>query len=281
MTPMKVLVVGRGKVGSGLQRAARSRGSTLACRMRSLAGLEPKDVAWAETILLAVPDQAIRSCAERLAAEVGALPVLHLSGNRATDEASACREHGALHPLASFASKDAPPDLRGVSFALGGTPAATRAGRRLVRALGGRVLSGPARHGPLQGPAYHAAAALVANGAAALSASGVDILMRLGVERRAAQRAVAALLRTVAQNVEQVGVPAALTGPIMRGDAATVKEHRRALTQLGGESRATYDAVAHAILACARAAGLSARGGESVRDALAEPLRRGASKPRR
>lgn len=264
---LRVLVVGRGKVAHGLQHAARAR-RLATCRLRSLAEVSSTDLRWAELVLLAVPDSAIRSAAASLAVRIpAALPVLHLSGNRPASEGSACHEHGALHPLASFASAQRPPGLLGVSFALTGTPRALRMGKRLVRALGGKLLRTTTAT-PLQGPAYHAAAALVANGTAALAASGVDILMRLGVDAPTAQRGVAGLLRTVADNVENVGVPHALTGPIVRGDAATVIEHRAALQALGGAGLVTYDAIAQAILACAVDAGLTAEAASDVQRAL-------------
>lgn len=272
--PLRALVVGRGKVAHGLQHGARTRGLAI-CRLRTLAGLREADLRWAEVVVLAVPDAVIRAAAEALSGRIPrALPVLHLSGNRPVGEADACREHGALHPLASFASAQRPPALSGVGFAVAGTPRAVRVGKRLVRAIGGNVLRAPK---PLQGPAYHAAAALVANGSAALAASGVDILMRLGLDAPSAQRGVAGLLRTVADNVEQVGVPQALTGPIVRGDAATVADHRAALRALGGSGLATYDAIAQAILACAIDAGLTPDAASGVQRALRkEPRKRSA-----
>ena len=121
-TPLRVLLVGRGKVARGLSRGVSSRGTAVA-RMRALSSVTDADLRWAQLVLLAVPDAAIRAAAEALALRAPvALPVLHLSGNRLVSEASACREHGALHPLASFASRQHPPSMEGVSFALAGTP---------------------------------------------------------------------------------------------------------------------------------------------------------------
>jgi predicted short-subunit dehydrogenase-like oxidoreductase (DUF2520 family) len=102
----------------------------------------------------------------------------------------------------------------------------------------------------------------------------VDILARLGVGRVPAQRAVAGLLRTVAHNVEHVGVPAALTGPVVRGDAATVGEHRAALEALGGGGLSVYDAIGRAIVTCAVDAGLPGGAAEGVLAALSSPTER-------
>jgi hypothetical protein len=80
--------------------------------------------------------------------------------------------------------------------------------------------------------AYHAAAGLVANGAAALAAGGVDLLERAGVDRKTAALMLGPLLRSVADNVERIGLPAALTGPIRRGDAAGVARHLALLERI-------------------------------------------------
>jgi predicted short-subunit dehydrogenase-like oxidoreductase (DUF2520 family) len=125
----------------------------------------------------------------------------------------------------------------------------------------------------VHGPAYHAAAALVANGAAALAHAGVDVLVALGIERREAARTLAGLLRSVADNVAHVGVPDALTGPIARGDAATVRLHRAALARLGKDELAAYDAVAPVIVRTASDAGLPNAGVHAIRRELARPPR--------
>ncbi len=255
----RLLIVGRGKVAHGIRRAYNAHVGAGLCRMRALADVRDRDLAWAEVALLAVPDGAIRDTATALSVRIrDELVVLHLSGNRSPEEASACTEHGALHPFASFASSSKPPSLEGVYFAVAGTPLAVRAAGRIARACGGHLLTEARgrRHASLQGSAYHASAALVANGTAALASTGVDILARLGVSPNQARQAVASLLRSVAENVERVGVPDALTGPIMRGDADTVRAHRAALDELGGAALAAYDHVGPAVLLCAREAGL-------------------------
>jgi predicted short-subunit dehydrogenase-like oxidoreductase (DUF2520 family) len=104
---------------------------------------------------------------------------------------------------------------------------------------------------------YHAAAALAANGAAGLAFAAVSILERLGFDRRAAERAIGGLLRTVGDNVQSLGVPAALTGPIARGEPRTVARHRRALARLGRGALGAYDAVLPVVVDCARASGLT------------------------
>jgi predicted short-subunit dehydrogenase-like oxidoreductase (DUF2520 family) len=85
-------------------------------------------------------------------------------------------------------------------------------------------------------------------------------------------------LRTVGENVARVGTPAALTGPIVRGDAATVRAHRDALDAVDPDARAAYDALAPHVLACALAAGLDRARADEVERAFAAALEEG---PRR
>jgi predicted short-subunit dehydrogenase-like oxidoreductase (DUF2520 family) len=104
---------------------------------------------------------------------------------------------------------------------------------------------------------YHAAAALAANGAVALAFTSVRVLERLGFDRRDAECAIGGLLQSVGENVQSLGVPAALTGPIARGEAEAVQKHRKALRRLDRDALGAYDAVVPIIVRCARAMGLS------------------------
>ena len=106
-------------------------------------------------------------------------------------------------------------------------------------------------------PAYHAAAALAANGAAALAFASVSLLERLGFDKRAAEQAIGGLLGSVGENVQDLGVPEALTGPVARGDVSTVARHRSGVRRLSREALSTYDALIPVIVRCARAVGLS------------------------
>lgn len=269
---MKIVILGRGRVGRGLHAAMKRAGGrnlTLASSRR----LPRAALAEADAVLLAVSDSAIAEVAARVAtrARSGA-SILHAAGARGLDELDACREVGmsvgALHPLVSFPDPGRPPSVQGATFILQGDPKALRAGKEMAKLAGARVIAKP-----LQGPAYHASAALVANGAAALATVGVRLLEKLGAETRPAERAVGALLRTVAENVERIGVPDSLTGPIMRGDDATVSAHRRDLERVSPDARRAYDAIAPTILACADAAGLASDRSRAVARALRRRIR--------
>jgi predicted short-subunit dehydrogenase-like oxidoreductase (DUF2520 family) len=61
----------------------------------------------------------------------------------------------------------------------------------------------------------------------------------------------------VGQNVQRLGVPDALTGPIARGEPDTIAAHRSALRKTKRSALRAYDAVGPVVVECARAAGLS------------------------
>jgi predicted short-subunit dehydrogenase-like oxidoreductase (DUF2520 family) len=168
---------------------------------------------------------------------------------------------GVLHPLISFAGTRGGTSLGDATFTTFGDPRAIAAARRLCRLIGARCV----RLEAAPGPGYHAAAALVANGTAALTHAGVRILGELGFSRRAAERALAGLLASVAANVRDVGVPAALTGPVLRGDVATVESHLAALGALSRELQHAYLAVQPVIIGSAVQAGLPTKIARSLR----------------
>jgi predicted short-subunit dehydrogenase-like oxidoreductase (DUF2520 family) len=265
-----VVVVGRGKVGKALHRAGRAAGLGVVLTSHRVRPVSTRRaLREAELIVLAVPDDAIAETAASIAEVAGARSiVVHCAGARSTDVLGACSARGlsvgVMHPLISFASARTSPSLRGATFVIAGDRAAVRRARAFCRALGGTPVTAA-----IHGARYHAAAALVANGATALASVGVDILAGLGLDRPTAARAIGSLLSSVAANVARVGVPEALTGPIVRGDADTVARHRQALDGcLDGRARDAYDALAPIILDCALAAGLDPRRASTVRRAL-------------
>lgn len=252
---MNILVIGRGRVGTALRRAldgsAQHRVVAVGRRWR------PSSVHDAEAVVLAVPDDSIELVAEKIAPDLqpGAT-VLHCAGARGVEELRACEARGAavgiMHPLVSFPSTRSNPSLRGTTFTVNGSRRAIATARRIARACGARVVvaqTGDAR--------YHAAAALAANGAAALAFVSVGVLEGIGFDKRAAERAIGALLQSVGENVQSLGVPGALTGPIARGEAEAVAHHRKALRRVGRDALLAYDAVVPVIVKCARASGLS------------------------
>ncbi len=255
---LRVWILGRGRVGRGLAAAlARTSDPTMAVTVSAARRLPP--TVPADVVVLAVPDARIEGVARNLLARMadGPAPViLHCAGALGVEAFGGLPQRaggvafGAMHPLVSFADPKRPPPLAGTRFAIAGSARARRAATRVAEACGATVIGrGPAG---VHGAAYHAAAALVANGAAALAFVGVGVLRELGLSKKASEQALGALLESVGHNVRTIGVPRALTGPVMRGDRTTVKRHRKALGR-GNDARRAYDALVPVIERCAAA----------------------------
>lgn len=248
---MNVLVVGAGKVGRALSRALRASGArvsltrarsaatrrSFACELLVIAASDP----WIADVATAVADRLHAAArAERPRAVVhvaGALGVEPLAPFRSVNVPV-----GRMHPLLSFSGRS--PAFAGATLRLGGDAAAVRAGRRVAGLLGmvPRVLPS------LPDDAYHAAAALLANGAVALASEAAVLLGRYGVSRPVAAEMLAPLLASVAANLAALGLPTALSGPVRRGDARTVGRHLAAF----GPPADLYRAVVAAQIGLAR-----------------------------
>jgi len=213
----------------------------------------------AGVVIVAVRDREIGPAAEEMKrrALVGHRPVVvvHCAGALGPEALAAVRgPHVAvaqMHPMISFASKSRSPSLDRGQLHVDGDRAAVRAARK----LGSRLGMTPRTIPGLDRVAYHAAAGLVANGAAALAAGGIDLLERAGVDRRTAAAMLGPLIRSVAENLEALGMPEALTGPVRRGDASGVERHLETLRRLAPHLVPFYAAAGLAQLPLARALG--------------------------
>jgi predicted short-subunit dehydrogenase-like oxidoreductase (DUF2520 family) len=247
----RITIVGRGKVGTALASAATARGHDVALvGSRTLRGL-----ARADLFVLAVADGAVLDVARRVAtAPITPAAMVHTSGLLEPDHLAPLRAAGwsvgQAHPLLSFASPRSAV-LEGATVLLGGDRLALRRGRALASALGLRAFVDDR----LDRASWHAVAALVANGAAALAALGAARWEAGGVPGPVASRALASLLASVAANVQLVGAARALSGPVRRGDPAAVSRHLAALgpaaANLGG-ARAPRADLVHAALVLAQ-----------------------------
>jgi predicted short-subunit dehydrogenase-like oxidoreductase (DUF2520 family) len=182
---------------------------------------------------------------------------LHLSGELSTDALAPLYHRGyaigSMHPLMAVADPWLAGDrLVGAAFAMTGDPVANTAARRLVSALGGVPLTIAATQRPL----YHAAAVVASNYLVALTGAAVRMLVEAGVDDEDAVRALLPLLRGTLDNIQQLGVRAAVTGPIARGDVDTVRLH---LARLSPGDRVLYSGLGLELLRLAQAAGLDER----------------------
>ena len=231
-TPL--VVVGRGRVGRSFATAAAQAGIEvrLVAHHEAVESIPPE-----AAVLLCVPDRAIAELSSQLSAPAPAL-IGHVSGAMTLEAlAPATRLGGAfsLHPLQTFVEPETP--LEGTRAAVAGSDQQSLDhARALAEALGMRPFDVPEE----SRAAYHAAAALSSNLLVALEESAAHLLERIGVED--ARQLLAPLVLRTAANWAERG-PDALTGPVARGDLATVERHRAAIAVTAPELLPSYDAL--------------------------------------
>jgi predicted short-subunit dehydrogenase-like oxidoreductase (DUF2520 family) len=248
-----VFLYGAGKVGKGLHRALTDKGARATLHS---ARSGPPAAIDADLVVLAVRDRELGLVAQKLVGVVNPRAVVvHTAGSLDASVLApligACAGLGQMHPMISFASPDFTPSLTGGNLHVQGDEKAVEMGQRVAKLLGMTARTIPG----LDTVAYHAAAGLVANGATALAAAGSWLLIKAGVAPSDAPAMLAPLLRSVADNVEHLGFPDALTGPVRRGDADGVAKHLSTLEAKVPKAIPLYVAAAEAQLPLARALG--------------------------
>lgn len=227
-------MIGPGRMGTALSAAATDAGIAI-----TLAGRDELEgaCAEAEVVLLCVPDGEIAAAAVTVAAAAPRLRLIgHTSGATELAALTAARGGGAaafsIHPLQTIPDGGAP--LAGCPAAVEGSgPEAAEFARELAVALGMRPFELPAG----SRAAYHAAAAIASNFLVALEESAAGLLAAAGIED-GRELLTPLVLRSAANWAE--GGAAALTGPIARGDEATVARHLDAITRAAPELEPLY-----------------------------------------
>lgn len=184
-------------------------------------------------IFLAVPDGVVPEMAHTLAGHGDAptgCAAYHLSGALSTDVLAPLHARGyavgSFHPLQSLAHPvTAAERIPGSYVAVTGTPQAVAVARRLTASLGCRILTVPETWRPM----YHAAAVMASNFLPPLLDAAARLLEQAGVAHEDALPALLPLVRGTLENVAELGVDRAVTGPVARGDLETVELHLRAL----------------------------------------------------
>lgn len=284
LKPLTIGFVGTGRAAGSLARTVRAsnaghrllvasrNGSAVALAGHVGADLQPaaEVLASSDLTFLSVPDDRIQAVAAELA-ELG-LPgaggvVAHLSGSRGPEILEPLARLGyvtaGFHPLQVLGGYRV---RRGTAFAVEAPPEARELLSRVVADLGGLEILLP--HGAR--PKYHAAAAIAANLGMALLAESLDLMEGAGIDRTAATEGLVALIRGGLDSTLQKGLPAALTGPVTRGDASTIRLH---LEQLAGDPELAdaYRAVSRLLLRQAQRDGRPDAGADAVRSLLEDP----------
>lgn len=254
---MKIGFIGAGTVGTALAVTLKGKGHDIvAVQSRTRASAErlaqrvggAVSICWdgqevaeaADIVFITTPDDAIA----KVAGAVDWLPtqgVVHCSGALSLEALEAARKNkaeiGSFHPLQTFASvEQALANLPGSTFALEGRGDLLNHLKRLAEDLGGAAIV----LRPGDKVLYHAAAVMACNYAVTLMSLATDLWKTFRVETPEATKALLPLLQGTVNNLQSVGLPGALTGPIARGDIGTIEKHLAALKEKAPELLSTY-----------------------------------------
>jgi predicted short-subunit dehydrogenase-like oxidoreductase (DUF2520 family) len=181
-------------------------------------------------LVIATPDPDIATVAAAVEPHPDTV-VAHLAGSLGLDVLGHHPRRASLHPLVALPEPAIGSErLVGAWFAVAGDPVVNE----VVAALDGRSVEVPDEHRV----AYHAAAVVASNHLVALLGQAERIAAVAGVPFEA----FVDLVRATVDNVAELGPAAALTGPVARGDFATVARH---LETLDPAERTAYDVMAN------------------------------------
>jgi predicted short-subunit dehydrogenase-like oxidoreductase (DUF2520 family) len=263
---MRVGIIGAGRVGRVLAHASRrgdldvvaawSRTDAARHAFAAEFGIPPTQsldaaVLGCDVAVVAVPDEQLADVLRELAqcVERGSSPLVVLaSGSASVAEVGApVRAAGGrvvrLHPLLGITQASPPDALDGIVAAVSGIDAPDEhAASELARRLGME----PFVLADADAGLWHAAGSIAAGGVTTLLAMAQELAVEVGMAPELALRAMGTLAATAVARAAEETPGAALTGPVVRGDAATVVAHLDALAERRPEFVAPYGALAAA-----------------------------------
>jgi len=194
----------------------------------------------AELIFITTPDDVIASVASQIQWHSGQ-SVVHCSGADSTDILEPAKKLGAkigaFHPLQTLAStKQAIENIPGSTFAIEAEEPLLSTLKDMATAVDGHWIELKAD----DKVAYHAAAVIACNYLVTLVKLATDLWQTFSIPPHQATQALLPLLRGTLNNIDTIGIPQCLTGPIARGDTGTIKKHLDALQKVAPALLSTY-----------------------------------------
>jgi len=194
----------------------------------------------AELVFITTPDDVIARVCSEVQWQKGQ-SVLHCSGAHSLDILKAAEKLGAtvgsFHPLQTFADVDqAMENLPGSTFVLEAEEPLLSLLKELTHLLNGNWVELK----PGDKVLYHAAAVFACNYLVTLVKLALDLWQDFGVSSGEATRALLPLLEGTINNIDSIGLPDCLTGPVARGDLGTIEKHLSALEDRSPSLLTTY-----------------------------------------
>ena len=253
---LKLGFIGAGTVGTALAVLLSSKGYavvTVSSRSRDSAERLAREVSGcqvaegnqgvvdaADLVFITTPDDVIGHVAAQLQWHQGQ-SVVHCSGAASTEILEPARRSGALvgsiHPLQTFAGvKQAIANIPGSTFAVEAEEPLLSTLKDIATDLNGSWIE--LRAGDKV--AYHAAAVIACNYLVTLVKLATDLWQTFSVPPDRATKALSPLIQGTLNNINTIGIPQCLTGPIARGDSGTIKKHLDTLSKVAPTLVATY-----------------------------------------
>ena len=284
--PETIGVIGAGRLGSSLAQGMAAAGySVVAASTR-----RPEHARWlddrmpgatvtniaqevadaADAVFICVDDGSIAAVCRAIRWRAGQ-SVIHCSGAQPLSVMAAADARGAFtggfHPLQTFPGPDMARRFSGIAFGIESRSAGLSDWmKRLAHDLGGTTveISEDVR------AAYHASAVMACGLLTGLVGLSADMWRSLGIDRQRAVELLTPLVASTVEGIGEQGIPAAITGPYVRGDVETVQMHIEATRRASGETGRAYAALALAALPYAvEQGGL----GESARSRIEKSLK--------
>ena len=236
-------------------------------------GTPPPWLGETDVVILTVRDDAITPLATSLANSRAIRErhvVLHLSGVQGQEAlgplVTSRAALGSFHPLQTIVEPElAAGRLKGAWAAVEGMPRAVEAGERIAKDLGMR----PFRIATKSKAIYHAGAVFASNYLVVVEAIAQRLLRHAGLSDADAWAALRPLVEGTFENLSRHEPREALTGPVVRGDTATIVRH---LESLAVDDAKLYRALGRAALELAQKQGMDEATAEKVAEALATDL---------
>jgi predicted short-subunit dehydrogenase-like oxidoreductase (DUF2520 family) len=208
-----------------------------------------------ELVFITTPDDAIAPVASEVKWHPGQ-SVVHCSGADSVDILQPAQKSGAkvgaFHPLQTFASpRQAIENIPGSTFALEAEEPLLNTLKDMATALDGQWVELKAEDKVL----YHAAAVFACNYMVTLVKLATDLWQTFNIPPHQATQALLPLIRGTLHNIETVGIPDCLTGPIARGDIGTINKHLDALKSTTPHLLSTYRELGRQTIPIAQAKG--------------------------
>jgi len=197
-----------------------------------------------DILFISTPDDTIGEIAERITPQIKRRVNFyagHFSGIVPSSALQPLKNKGgrigSLHPLQTFASPEETINtFAGTYICIEGDNEAVNLFSGLATEIGGKSFSISTDKKPL----YHAAAVIACNYLVTLTNEAQKLLQEIGINQENAAKMLLPLIKGTVKNIESVGIPKALTGPVARGDIATLLNHIENIKEKAPDFLALY-----------------------------------------